>query len=81
MFRITNLDTSVTSLHSSGRDSGLDMSRERSESPSRSQQNILHRINGWNREKNKCICGQGNTNMCNEESRLVTLPAKTSLII
>lgn len=62
-YRITNLDTSVTSLHSSGRDSGLDMSREQSESPSRQGQR-------WSKEREltnrtKCICGHNNSSSIN----------------
>lgn len=39
--RTLNIDNSANSLHSSGRDSGLDLSRERSESPGRQLQVTL----------------------------------------
>lgn len=63
-----NLDTSVTSLHSSGRDSGLDLSRERSESPSKQ---IVRIIRGEPHvRRKKCGCGHAEHHGCSgEDSR------------
>lgn len=76
------MDFSVHSIHSSGRDSGLDLTRERSESPSaklaisfknkqthREQNNQLQKLK--HREMNqytKCMCVQKELNICSESS-------------
>lgn len=58
------MDASATSLHSSGRDSGLDMSREVSGSPPRQTKNSSDKLNkdweAWKeremQNQRKCIC-------------------------
>jgi hypothetical protein len=59
---LTPVDTSVTSLHSSGRDSGLDIA-QLSDTPSRNQ-NLNDKINidNWNRIT-ACICHDRNDNL------------------
>lgn len=75
LFACRNLDTSVPSLHSSGRDSGLDLSRERSESPSKQIVRIMRDSqvrtrNGTKRKK--CTCGHAEQHRCSgDESRSV----------
>lgn len=71
-----NLDNSGHSLHSSGRDSGLDLSRERSESPSRLQQaqaaamadqQVVRLRDRRQDRKGKCQCGHNELNVCSGE--------------
>ncbi|XP_059611787.1 cadherin-89D [Phlebotomus argentipes] len=72
-----NLDNTGHSLHSSGRDSGLDLSRERSESPSRMQQaqaallvtdqQVVRLRDKRHEHKNKCQCGHSELNVCSGE--------------
>lgn len=78
-----NIDHSATSIHSSGRDSGLDLTREKSESPSRqlqvALQNKQHHLQNqqlgrlqsrrMKEHTQKCICGHGELNVvCSGES-------------
>lgn len=69
----SNLDTSVPSLHSSGRDSGLDLSRERSESPNTKQFGRIiqgSNVRGNSRLTNKFSCSHIEPRICNgDESR------------
>lgn len=67
------MDTSVPSLHSSGRDSGLDLSRERSESPSKQIVRIMRDSQMRGRigsKRKKCTCGHAEQHRCSgDESR------------
>lgn len=64
----------MTSLHSSGRDSGLDLSRERSDSPSKQIVRIIRageaqhgRISS---RRKKCSCGHAEQHGCSgDDSR------------
>lgn len=70
-----NLDTSVPSLHSSGRDSGLDLSRERSESPSKQIVRIMadSQVRGRiGSKRKKCTCSHAEQHRCSgDDSRLI----------
>lgn len=77
-----NVDTSVASLQSSGRDSGLDLSNGSSRKSRggvlRESDRNRERINNagglrGSRRKNKCMCGHADIHGCSEpDSRSVT---------